>query len=655
MTEFGHSSLLLAWLLSLFAMLAGVFSAFNNSQKWYLSGLNATIAASVCAAFSFFSLGCAFLGDDFTNQYVWQYSNRSMDYLYKFTAIWGGMDGSLLVWAFFLTICGAIVALRSSHYPLRLMPWFLAVMNSSSLFFLSAVLFLANPFRYLLTDVAPPDGNGLNPLLQNPYMAIHPPMLYAGFTLFAVPFAFCLAALLSDSLDQDWTQITRRWALIAWIFLTAGIVLGAFWAYIELGWGGFWAWDPVENASLLPWLTGTAFIHAIAVQKQRRMFKTLNVWLLVITYGLTIFGTYITRSGIVQSVHAFGASDLGGALLTYLAAILTSALLLTLWRKKQLRAEEQMEQILSRESAVSVNSLLFLGICFATLCGIMLPVFSEQFTGAKRTVGPAFFNTFNLPLFLFMLFIMAGAPFISWKNMSASRLFGLLIAPAVLALIFFLALVLSGIIAPYPALSYAICLLVVLSIFREVLVQLITLTSRPERKTMGLGEALADLCKRQRVRWGAHLAHLGVAVAAIAITASMVHKTEEEFSLSVGQSKQIAGFDFALRDLAERREGNYRAVQANVSVRWAGSSKALGMLSPELRHFPTSDQNTSEIALRVGLAQDLYLVLAGFDDTGAKATFKLYVNPLQVWLWVGTVVMILGTLMVIVPRSEEDP
>ena len=310
-----------------------------------------------------------------------------MSWIYKITAVWGGMDGSMLLWASLLTCFSGVTAASSRHYAPEFRPWLLSVLNSSGLFFLTVVLYFTNPFRYIAADFIPPDGNGLNPLLQNPYMAIHPPTLYLGFTALSVPYAFCIAALLSKKLDINWLKYSCRWTLIAWGFLTAGITLGGHWAYLELGWGGFWAWDPVENSSFLPWLIATAYLHSVMVQERRGILKVWNVILIVAAYGLTVFGTFLTRSGIVQSVHAFAETDIGWIFLIYLSLLVIVAFVLLALRWRLLQPEQKISSLFSREVFFLMNNIIFVGICFATFWGVMFPVLSEAITGKKQAVG----------------------------------------------------------------------------------------------------------------------------------------------------------------------------------------------------------------------------------------------------------------------------
>lgn len=653
MTELGHFSLCLAWVLAFFGVVGGALAALRNSARLFSSVTSATLSVTLCTSVATFALGYAFLHDDYSVQYVWQFSNRDMDPIYKISAIWGGMDGSMLLWAFILSLGGGLVAWRSAGVSRRMMSWVLSVVNSSNLFFLTVVVFLTNPFRHLKAPFIPPDGNGLNPLLQNPLMVVHPPMLYLGFTTFAVPFAFCMGALFSGQLTNDWIRLTRRWTLVAWGFLTAGIVMGGHWAYVELGWGGFWAWDPVENASFLPWLTGTAFLHSVMVQERKNMLRFWNIWLIALTYGLTVFGTFLTRSGVVQSVHSFAETDVGWVFLLYLGILFAATCALTYYRRAQLRSERAIESLFSREAAFLMNNLALLSICFATLWGVMFPVFSEALTGTKQTVSIPFFNQVNVPLFLGLIFLMGIGPLIAWRRASLSNLRRSFQWPVVLASIIVVILIWAGVQGFYPILSYGLCAFVLFTILGEVHRGM--LAQRSSAGPEGLVSGARRLVSRHRIRYGGYLVHFGVLVATIGITASMAHKIEQEFRLGKGESTQVGRFSFQLRGIAERSTPNYNAVYAEVEVRSASGGDVIHVLKPELRSYTRNRETTTEVALRVGHREDLYMVLIGLDDNGEKAALKLFINPLQVWLWYGTIFMIIGTVVVAWPSFRRQP
>jgi cytochrome c-type biogenesis protein CcmF len=653
MAQFGHFALCASWLVALFGVLAGLYGGKTGKRSWSAAVVNATVLVGVCAGLATLALCYGFYISDFSNQYIWEHSNRDMPAVYKISALWGGMDGSMLLWAFFLTLCGAIVAARSHTYPRALMPWVLAVVNSSSLFFLTVVVFFTNPFRYIKAPFIPPDGNGLNPLLQNPFMAIHPPTLYAGFTTFSIPFAFCIGALLAGHLSNEWIRLTRRWTLVSWGFLTAGIVLGGYWAYIELGWGGFWAWDPVENASFLPWLTGTAFLHSVMVQERKNMLKFWNIWLIVLTYGLTVFGTFLTRSGVVQSVHAFASTDIGWIFLVYIGIITVVAAALSFYRRRELASDRKIESLFSREAAFLLNNLIFLSICFATLWGVMFPVLSEAVTGKKLAVGVPFFNAVNVPLFMGLIFMMGVGPLIAWRRASLGSLRKTFLLPFLSAFFLGVLMLWAGVFGFWPTLAYALSFFVVLTIMGEL--HRGYRAQQVGRTEDSVVSGVQTLVRRHRVRYGGHLVHFGVVIVTIAITASMAHKVEKDFSLAQGESYKIGRFELSLDALRDIPRKNYQALTAEVSVKTVSDNAVVKVLQPEMRFYPRNKENTTEVALYHSVRGDLYLVLAGLDDSGKRAAFKVFINPLQLWLWVGAIVMIVGTVVVAIPQAREVP
>jgi len=653
MNDFGHFASCLAWLLAITGLSAGVYSGVTKKAAWCQTARNATILGSICVFLAIFSLGYGFATNDYTNQYIWQFSNRDMPAIYKVSAIWGGMDGSMLLWCFILSISAGILAYKAPSYPRSMQPWLLAVVNSSALFFLTVTVFLTNPFQYLDAPFIPPDGNGLNPILQNPFMAIHPPMLYAGFTTFAIPYAFCMAALLSGNLGNEWLRLTRRWTLVAWGFLTAGIVLGGYWAYIELGWGGFWAWDPVENASFLPWLTGTAFLHSVLVQERKNMLKLWNVWLIVATYALIVFGTFLTRSGIVQSVHAFASTDVGWVFLVYIGLIVLLAAGLSIYRRKLLESEKKIESFLSREAAFLVNNLIFLSICFATLWGVMFPVLSEALTGSKQAVGVPFFNAVNVPIFLFMVLMMGIGPLIAWRKATLSSLIKTFLMPFASAFVVAVILLWAGVTAFYPLLAYALSFFVLMTIMMEFHKGVKTQKVSGGEKRQSTGKSIMHLFRRHRSRYAGHVIHLGVLVMVVAITASMAYKVEREFSLGLGETYEIGRFGIELQEVKQRTASNYESLYALAAVKSLRTGEILSYLRPELRFYSRNQETTTEVAIRKSVREDVYLVLAGLDQTGEGASMKVYINPLQSWLWFGALIVMFGTLILLLPQKKR--
>jgi cytochrome c-type biogenesis protein CcmF len=627
MNILGNFLIALALFFSLVCSVLGFRGAYKNNSSLQEVARRSAITAGVFCLAAIILLVTQFLLDDYQNHYVWQFSNREMSPLYKMTALWGGMNGSMLFWGTLLAIFCSALAIKSDIFPSKLFSYALPTQALSQIFFLGTVFFLTNPFEWIKADFIPPNGNGLNPLLQNPYMAVHPPMLYAGFTLFSVPFAFCTAALLSNRLGNEWIYITRRWSIAAWMVLSSGIVLGGFWAYVELGWGGFWAWDPVENASFFPWLTGTAFLHSALIQERKGMLKTWNIILLSLTYFLTIFGTFLTRSGIVQSVHAFASTNVGEVFLVYLA-IMGIGISFLIWkRRKDLTSARQLESIFSRESAFLLNNLIFLSICFATIWGVMFPVLSEAVTGTKQTVSAPFFNQVNIPLFMLMLFLMGTGTLIAWRKASWSSLKKQFLQPFLFSLAVAVILVWAGITSFWAITSYSLCFFVFMTI---------------------MGEVYRGVKTQQKIfqthlrRYAGYLVHVGVLVMVIGITASMAHKVEKEFTLKKGAQISIGRFTLSLNDFYQQRFGNYEALIANVSLLRTNDSEKLGTLVPEIRFYSQKNETTSEVALRVGLREDVYLVLAGISDDEQEVSFKLFINPLQMWLWVGAIIMVIG-------------
>jgi cytochrome c-type biogenesis protein CcmF len=437
--------------------------------------------------------------------------------------------------------------------------------------------------------------------------------------------------------------------------LTLGIAFGAFWAYIELGWGGFWAWDPVENASLLPWLTATAYLHSALIQERKGILKLFNIWLVVLSYALTVFGTFLTRSGVVQSVHAFASTGVGSVFLAYLAFVVITAILITIYRRADLQPAAKIESILSREAVFLINNLILLSICFAVMWGVLFPLFSEAVTGEKQVVGIPFFNSVTVPLFLVLLALMGAAPLIGWRKSSADALLRLFAVPAAGALLAGFIFVLNGISDFYPVAAYALSTFVVLSIAVEIQrgwhFQRIALTGRK----VPIMSQLANFMHRYSTRYGGYLVHLGVVASAIAITASTAFKTEHEFLLGVGETHVVDNYSLSLQGLSEVVGKNYNALTGNVLVKKSSDGSIVSVLNPELRVYRQREETTTEVALKSSLSKDIYLVLAGFDSVNNKGSFKVLINPLQVWLWAGVGIMLLGAIVALLPRYSPIP
>lgn len=661
MIDLGHFILVAAWIMSVYALIVGTKGALAKRASVVRSAAHAVLLCGVLSAFALLALIHAFVTHEYRYLYVWQNSNNDMPRQYLVSAVWGGMDGSMLLWATFMAVLSAVVVARRDSAPRELANWLAPILGGATSFFLLVVVFLTNPFRLIPGGNIPPDGNGLNPLLQNPSMLIHPPMLYAGFTGFVVPFAFCFAALLSGNLGEQWIRLTRRWTLLAWGFLTCGIILGGNWAYIELGWGGFWAWDPVENASFLPWLTGTAFLHSVMVQERKGMLKVWNASLSILTYVLSVFGTFLTRSGVVQSVHAFAETDVGWVFLAYIGVVSAFAVGLIAYRFADLRPERKLESYLSREAAFLFNNLALLGICFATFWGVMFPIISEKIAGEKSVVGPPFFNRVNVPLFLFLIFLMGVGPLIAWrraslKSLKQTFLFPMLVGSVVTA--FFLWLEPSKYLA---ALAFGLSMFVVMTIEGEIRR---AVRARRELRGEGAVQGAYALMRRRPRRYGGFLVHLGICVMAVSITASMAYKVERDISLKSGEKATVGRYTLKLESLKQQDFPNYTALISEVSVSLDDGATRIATLHPERRLYRRNQEATTEVDIRMTPRDDLYLALAGIEapegsgESGKEtALFKVFVNPLQMWLWVGALVVLSGTGILLVAglfaRSEE--
>ncbi len=660
MIDVGNFSLVAAWLLAAFGLIGGSIGAKKNNAALIRSAANSVHLCAFFAMFALFLLAVAFVNHDYNYVYVWQNSNNAMPAMYLVSAIWGGMDGSLLLWAAIMCAFSSLVLFRAKGVQRDLMKWVTPVLSGASGFFLFVTAFLTNPFRTVPVGRIFEDGNGLNPLLQNPSMVIHPPTLYIGFTGFVVPAAFCIAALLSGELSDNWIRVTRRWTLVAWGFLTAGIILGGNWAYIELGWGGFWAWDPVENASFLPWLTGTAYLHSVMVQEQKGMLKIWNVCLSVGTYLLTVFGTFLTRSGVVQSVHAFAETDVGWVFLVYIGVGSALTIGLFWYRRVELRPEQKLESYLSREAAFLFNNLALLGICFATFWGVMFPIISEAATGEKAVVGPPFFNQVNVPLFLALLFLMGVGPLIAWRRSSIKVLrktfLKSFLTGSALTLLF-LYLDPTRVLA---AVSFGLSLFAIMTVeseFRRAVKNRRALCDEESIPT-----AMVQVVRRKPRRYGGFLVHLGIAIMAVAITASSTYKIEKDISLVVGESVEVGRYGLTLQDVRKDKHANYEAIVAEVAVSSKDDGVLLEVMQPERRAYVVNEEVTTEVDLRITPREDLYLAMAGLDIAAAKnpdgshqtidlkktpVLLKVFINPLQVWLWFGGVVVLFGTLIVV--------
>lgn len=644
MSDIGGTVLRFAFITAIYAVIMALLGAYWRRQEMVRSAERAIYGVFSLTSIAMVVMWYALLTHDFQLQYVASVSNRAMPTMYLLAALWGGQEGSMMLWLWILTAYSALVVMQNRQRNRELMPYVGATLMTTALLFLTMLIFSEDPFQRLPEAVR--DGQGLNPLLQNPLMVIHPPNLYLGFVGFAVPFAFGIGALASGRLDSQWIRSVRRWTLVPWLFLTVGILLGGQWAYVELGWGGYWAWDPVENASLLPWLTGTAFLHSVMIQEKKGMLKVWNMSLVILTYGLSIFGTFLTRSGVISSVHAFAQSSLGVYFLLYLAVIMTIAIALLIKRLPELRSEHRLESVLSRESSFLFNNLFLVGIMFAVLWGTLFPIISEAVRGVKISVAAPFFNQVNVPLGLALLFLSGVCPLIAWRKASARNLRRNFLAPLSWSLMVTAVLYTLGVRHVVALIALSICLFafgtIVSEFYRGV---------RARRATSGsnVWHALISLVRRNRRRYGGYIIHFGVVLIFVGITGSSAYQIEQDVVLNPGTETTVGKFTLRYETLRRVLQATHEAFIATVHVSHGG--RPLTTLFPEKRLYFAQNQPTTEVALRTSLFEDLYLILASFENTGA-VTLKVFVNPLVAWLWIGGLVIILGTLIAIWPERR---
>jgi cytochrome c-type biogenesis protein CcmF len=647
--DIGYMILITALALAIFGMIAGLWGGYKRNLNLTESSYHAIFAVAGLVAVAAVILWYGLLTDQFQVKYIWNHSERSLPTFYKFAALWGGQAGSLLFWALLLSGYSAIVGLAFRRKQQAIMPYVNSVLLATSTFFLALLVFAANPFEQV--NFVPADGRGLNPLLQNYWMVIHPVMLYLGYVGMVVPFAFAVGALASRKLERDWVRAVRRWTLIPWMFLSIGIIMGSQWAYMELGWGGYWAWDPVENASFLPWLTGTAFLHSIIIQEQRGILKVWNVVLIWLTYFLVILGTFTTRSGILESVHSFARSNIGPFFLGFLIIIVFGFLWLLFNRLHLLRGETEIDSMASREAAFLANNWLFAGLAFTTLWGTFFPMFSEIITGSRISVAAPFFNKVNGPLFLLLVILMGVGPLMGWRRTSLDALRKQFTWPLIAAAavgIFVAILFPSGL---YSVIGLAVCAFAAATIIQEF-----TRGVLARRRTSGdnVLTAMANLLRRNGRRYGGYTVHLGIVLIGVAIIGNEFYQSTTNVTLAEGESVELAGYVLTFEGLTDTRGSNFTEIGAHLNVTSARTGKEIGTVVPKRNIYDKApDQPTSEVGLQIRPTEDVYVVLNGWESAGRTATFTIYINPLTIWLWIGGIVLALGTMISAWPHPRR--
>ncbi len=644
MADLGAIVVLAAFVVAAFGVAASMVGHLRGISPLIISGQRAALSVSLLAILATAALIYSFVTDDFTVAYVAQRSSYETDLPLKVVAFYAGQAGSLLYWTTALSILTAVVILQNRRRHPELMPYVTAVLLGIQGYFLFLIGFVSSPFDRL--PYTPPNGLGMMPLLEDPGMLIHPPMLLAGYMSWAVPYAFAIAALASGRLDTEWVRTTRNYAIFAWLILGIGNLLGAWWAYHVLGWGGYWGWDPVENAAILPWFVGTAYLHSVMIQERRGMLKVWTMALMITTFHLAIYGTFVVRSGLITSVHSFAVSGIGPYFLGFLAFSLIGSLILLTRRLGALRSEAGFDSALSRESAFLLNNLLFLGITFATFLGSLFPLFVELVQGTRITVARPYFEQVNGPMFLALIILMGIGPMLPWRRASRQLLWKNFAPPVIATGFLAIALFAAGIREFLPLIAFASCGFVLFGVgleyYRGIGVRL--------RAGRTIGNALSSMLSSNRRRYGGYIVHIAIILIGVAIVGSNYYQIQREVSLSPGESISLGRYTLTYNGLAEQALPDRRIVSANLDL--LEDERPIGQIEPARsfrRNFER--QPTSTIVIRSDLREDLYVVLASWDAAG-NASFFMYVNPLVMWLWIGGVVLLVGGLVIIWPEAS---
>ncbi len=663
----GFGALVITFLVSLYGIGAAVYGARNNDRRWVESARLAMLLTFPLISISALSLIYLLVTGRFEYEFVSSVTSRSMPVYLRITSLWGGQSGSLVFWSWLLSAFASAVTLRKWDRDQEFLPWVIVVSLVTLAFFISLNIFFENPFRsfwrlpsgditiamtrpQLASLFVPRDGRGLNPLLRHPGMIIHPPMLYLGFVSFVIPFAFAIAALITGRTDDRWIRITRRWSLVAWLFLSLGLILGGRWAYDVLGWGGYWGWDPVEIAAFMPWLTGTAFLHSVMIQEKRGMLKRWNMVLIILTYSLVIFGTFLTRSGVLSSVHAFAQSAIGPLFFAFIGLTLTASLALLFKRWDDLKSEGEMTSLLSREALFLLNNLLFMGILVVCFWGVIFPLISELVTGQKITVGPPFYERATAPLFAGLLFLMGIAPLAAWRYSTFKTLGRAVWKPFIVSLIAPLIAFISGIRLPAALLGFWLAAFVASVTLYEFWRGTV---ARHNRSGESLPVALWHLAGRNRRRYGGYIIHLGVVLMAIGIIGIEIFQTETQGTLAQGGQISLEEYTLTYKSLAVFDTDDGRNI-ARAAISVDKNGKYVGDLYPRRDYYIESQQPMTIPGVRSTWEDDLYVILVDWQPLSSQsATFKIYKNPLVNWLWLGGFIFILGTLVAAWP--ERDP
>jgi cytochrome c-type biogenesis protein CcmF len=646
--DLGRAALVVALGLVLYAAVAGGYAALRRRRRLLESARSAFFAAFGATAIAALVLLNAFRERDFSFTYVADHASRKLPFPYIYSAFWGGQEGSLLLWLLVLTAIGSAALVLNGRLTRDVLPWVTPVLGGVATFFAVLLVFVASPFA---TQAAPADGAGLVPSLQNPYMMIHPPLLYLGYVGLTIPFAFAAAALLSGRADERWIVATRRWTLAAWTFLGIGILLGAKWAYEEVGWGGYYAWDPVENAALMPWLASTAFLHSVMVQEKKNMLRVWNVVLVAGAFCLSIFGTFLTRSGVLNSIHSFTESSIGPWFLGFICLIAAFSIALVVHRLPLLRSRTRLESLASREAAFLYNNLLLVALTLTVLWGVAFPILSEAVRGEAVTVGPPYFNFFLRVFGLPLLLLMGIGPLVAWRRTSLRRLRAIVLWPAAFALACGAALLAAGAGSSLPGLlAYTFSAFVLAAIALEFI------QGTRARRALGSGgwwDSFSGLVGRNRRRYGGYIVHAAIVLLAIGVAGSSAYGATKAERLRPGDSLSIRGYDLTYLRSVQRQRANHVEIRAQLAVSHGG--KNLGVFEAGKNSYPAEQQVSNEVAIRSDWlrAEDLFMIGDQFNRNGS-VDLKVVVNPLVNLIWLAGAVFLLGSLIAMWPDAREQ-
>jgi cytochrome c-type biogenesis protein CcmF len=649
----GELSLWVALLMAVWTMVTSYAGGALGREDLIASGRRGMYATGAMILLASLGLWTALLTHDFSLKYVASNTSANMPKVYVFAAFWGGQAGSMLFWALILSFYSTVAIWSLREKGRDLAPWACGTLAAILLFFIATICFKANPYDRLA--FVPADGRGMNPQLQNPGMAIHPPNLYLGYVATSIPFAFAIAALVTRKLDAEWLGIVRRWSLVSWFFLTVGITLGMWWAYVELGWSGYWAWDPVENASFLPWLTGTAFLHSIMIQEKRGMLRKWNVVLVVMTFLLAIFGTFITRSGVIESVHSFAQSPVGSWFATFFFIATGATIYFVATRLKDLEAKAELESMVSREAAFLYNNLVLVGIAFSVLWGTLFPILSEWVRGSKITVGPPFFNTVNIPLGLLLLGLTGVGPLIAWRKASTSNLRRQFVFPVAFGLAWGLLLAVLGMRSFHALMAFTLAAFVAGTIGQEFYKGI---RARHTMHDESIPVAAVRLVARNRRRYGGYIVHAGIVILFCGF-AGLAFKKDHDVQMKAGEAKELVDplghhWTFISQGISTSETLNRFVTGVGLEV-WRDGVRQGIMTSEKRQYFDSNKQPqfepSTEVGIRTSAKMDLYIVLAGVRDETAE--LRISFNPLVVWVWIGGMVMAVGGLIVMWPQAER--